>query len=319
MMLVLTFVLILLLTVGLAMFASRKPVSQKTIHARLTTINTKVGDDAGERIELAGKTRQSLVDRIGEHLKSYRLGESLELLILHSGNTMSVGRVLMMTVGASLGAGLLAHWFVGPWLVAVAAAALGAFAPYGTLQFQKARRLAKFNIALADAIDLMARALRAGHSMASAIEVIAQQSPEPLAGEFAACFQQQKFGIPFRDALLAMGERIPSDDLQFLITAVLVQKETGGDLTDILDRTTAVIRDRIRIHGEVQTKTAQGRMTGWILGLLPVILLVIINIISPGYSHILFYDPLGQKLLMAGGTFILIGGLIIRKIVDIKV
>ena len=179
--------------------------------------------------------------------------------------------------------------------------------------------MGKFNEALPDAIDLMARALRAGHSVSSSIEVISLQSPEPLAGEFAACFQQQKFGIPFRDAALAMGERIESDDLQFFITAVLVQKETGGDLTDILARTARLIRDRVRIQGEIRTYTAQGRLTGWILGLLPVVMLVILDIITPGYSDALFQTPLGQKLVTGAAVLIIIGGLIIRKIVDIKV
>jgi tight adherence protein B len=216
-------------------------------------------------------------------------------------------------------AGVATRGLLDSWLAALPAALAGAFVPYAWLLFKRSSRLAKFNEALADAIDLMARALRAGHSMASSIEVIAEQSPEPLAGEFATCFQQQKFGIPYRDALLSMGERVPSEDLQFLITAILVQKETGGDLTDILDRTTAVIRDRIRIQGEVSTRTAQGRMTGWILSALPVVMLVVINIVTPGYTHVLFSDPLGQKLLIGGGILILIGGFIISKIVDIRV
>lgn len=155
--------------------------------------------------------------------------------------------------------------------------------------------------------------------MSSSIEIIAEQSVEPLASEFAGVYQQQKFGIPFRDALLEMGTHVPSKDLHFLITAILVQKETGGDLTEILDRTTHVIRERVRIEGEVRTYTAQGRLTGWILGLLPVIMLVLINIITPGYSHLLFHDPVGQKMLYAGGILIIVGGLIIRKIVDIQV
>jgi tight adherence protein B len=116
-----------------------------------------------------------------------------------------------------------------------------------------------------------------------------------------------------------MGVRIPSRDLQFLITAILVQKETGGDLTEILDRAAHVIRDRIRIEGEVRTHTAQGRLTGWILGLLPVILLALLNIVSPGYSSVLFHDPTGQKMLYAGGALIVLGGLVIRKIVDVQV
>ena len=165
----------------------------------------------------------------------------------------------------------------------------------------------------------MARALRAGHSLASSIEIVAEQSPQPLSAEFESCFQQQKFGIPFRDALLQMGDRMPSRDLHFFITALLVQKETGGDLTDILDRTSRMIQDRVRIQNEVQTYTAQGRLTGWILGLMPIAMLLLVNIVTPGYSHVLFKDPLGQKLLYAGGFLIVIGGLIIRKIVDIEV
>jgi tight adherence protein B len=201
----------------------------------------------------------------------------------------------------------------------IVAVIVGGASRYVLLRFQKSKRLKAFNAALPDAIELMARALRAGHSMASSIEVIAEQSAEPLASEFADVYQQQKFGIPFRDALLAMGVRVPSKDLHFLITAVLVQKETGGDLTEILDRTTHVIRERVRIEGEVRTYTAQGRLTGWILSLLPVIMLMLINLVSPGYSKVLFHDPLGQKMLYAGGAFIAVGAFVISRIVDIKV
>ena len=318
-MLTIFFLLMLAGCAVLVLFVSREPVSKKTIGARLAKINTRVGDDGENQIALAEKTRQRFSDRIGERFKSYHLGENLEKLTVHAGSSMSVGQVLMIGASVALGCGIVVQWLTELPLIAVLAAAIASFGPYFYLLFQRMRRVGKFNAALADSIDLMARALRAGHSMASSIEVIAQQSPEPLAGEFEICFQQQKFGIPFRDALLAMGERIPSDDLQFLITAVLVQKETGGDLTDILDRTTAVIRDRVRIQGEVSTRTAQGRLTGWILSALPIVLLILINIITPGYSTVLFHDPLGQKMLMAGGVLILIGGFIISKIVDIKV
>jgi tight adherence protein B len=279
----------------------------------------RLNKDNDNQIALSRKSKPRLSDRIGERFKSYHLGEGLEQLILHSASSTSVEQVLLVGFTIAIAAGITVHWLLESWLAALPAVVAGAFVPYGWLLFQRSRRLGKFNACLPDAIDLMARALRAGHSMASSIEVIAEQSPEPLASEFATCFQQQKFGIPYRDALLAMGERVPSDDLQFFITAVLVQKETGGDLTDILDRTTAVIRDRIRIQGEVATRTAQGRMTGWILSALPIVLLVVINIITPGYTHVLFTDPLGQKLLIAGGVLILIGGFIISRIVDIRV
>jgi tight adherence protein B len=313
------FFLMLAACAALVLFAAKEPVSKKTIGARLATINAKVGDDGDNQIALSQKSKPRLSDRIGERFKSYHLGESLERLTVHAGSSMSVGQVLMIGTGFALGCGIVTQWLAESLWLALLAAAITAFVPYGYLVFLKMRRLGKFNDALADAIDLMARALRAGHSMASSIEVIAQQSPEPLASEFEICFQQQKFGIPFRDALLAMGERVPSDDLQFLITAVLVQKETGGDLTDILDRTTAVIRDRIRIHGEISTRTASGRLTGWILSALPIILLILINIITPGYSTVLFHDELGKDLLMGGAALIVVGAFIISKIVDIQV
>ncbi len=176
-----------------------------------------------------------------------------------------------------------------------------------------------FHDALPGAIELMARSLRAGHAMGMSIEMIAEQSPEPLAGEFAQVYQQQRLGLQFRDALLQMGERVPSKDLRFLITAILVQRETGGDLTEILDRTSHVIRERIRIEGEVRTRSAQGRMTGWILGLLPLAMLALINLVSPGYSAVLFHDPVGQEILLAGAVLIAVGGLVIRRVVDVQV
>jgi len=149
--------------------------------------------------------------------------------------------------------------------------------------------------------------------------MVGEQSPEPLAAEFTQVFQQQRLGLPFREALVQMGERLPSRDLHFLITAILVQKETGGDLTEILDRAAHVIRERIQIEGEVRTRTAQGRLTGWILSLLPVVMLVLINLANPGYSDILLHDPQGRLWLYAGAGLIVTGALIIRKIVDVRV
>jgi tight adherence protein B len=269
--------------------------------------------------ELDKVERSDFVSRVGDLLEGYRFGKGLKLLLLHADSSMSVGGVFLASVGAALTLGLIGFFFLHMLLVTGAATLAGLAIPYFVLRFKRSRRLKAFNTALPDAIDLMARSLMAGHSMGSSIELIAEQSPEPLASEFVQVYQQQRLGLHFRDALLQMGNRVPSRDLQFLITAILVQKETGGDLTEILERASHVIRERVRIEGEVRTHTAQGRLTGWILGLLPVIMLALINMVSPGYSSILFHDPLGQKLLYAGGTLIVLGGLIIRKIVDVQV
>ena len=138
---------------------------------------------------------------------------------------------------------------------------------------------------------------------------------QPARTEFGEVFRQQNLGLPLRDALLQLLNRYPSLDLRVLITALLVQKETGGNLVEILERTVGVIRDRLRIQGEIRTQTAQGRLTGWILSALPVIMLILINLINPGYSRILLTDPVGRKLIYISVCMLITGTFIINKIV----
>jgi tight adherence protein B len=299
----------------------RPKKAEKIMEKRLLVITApvKAGEEEGEVLAPLSKQSGSLSTKLGNYLERFDFSEDLRLLILHAGSRATVGSVVFGSLMAAVAAGLMAHAIVGSFPADLIAVVVGGSARWLLLKYQKKRRLNKFNEALPDAIELMSRALRAGHSMSSAIEVVAEQSVEPLASEFAVVFHQQKFGIPFRDAILQLGDRIPSKDLHFLITAILVQKETGGDLTEILDRTTRIIRERVRIEGEIRTYTAQGRLTGWILGGLPIALLVILNIITPGYSKVLFHDPIGQDLLYGGAVMITIGGLIIRKIVNIQV
>jgi tight adherence protein B len=315
-----TFLLTLVLSFTILMLSMRSMGASKSAQQRLTTIRhsiqaQKTGTSGAE---LEKDEQDDYTVRLGVLLERYSFAKKLHVLLIHANSSMSVGGIVLASAGAALGCGLLSFLFLRTFLLAGTALLAGATIPYILLRIKRGRRVKAFNTALPEAIDLMARSLRAGHSMGASIELIAEQSPEPLASEFVQVYQEQRLGLHFRDALLHMGARVPSRDLQFLITAILVQKETGGDLTEILDRTSHVIRDRVRIEGEVRTHTAQGRLTGWILGLLPVIMLVLINIVSPGYSAVLFHDPTGQKLLYAGGALILLGGLIIRKIVNVQ-
>jgi tight adherence protein B len=316
-----TFGVALALSFTILMLATQTAAPSKSMQERLITIRQPVRQDGPDTAgaELEKVERRPFAEHLGKLLQPSLLGKKLQVLLVHANSTMSIGSMVMASAGSALGCTFAMFLVAHQLLLVLAAMAAGLFAPYGWLTLKRGRRLNKFNAALPEAIDLMARALRAGHSMNSAIELIAEQSPQPLAGEFFQVFQQQKFGLRVREALLQMAARVPSKDLKFLVTAILVQKETGGDLTEILDRTAHVIRERIRIEGEVRVHTAQGRLTGWILGLLPVIMLALINLVSPGYSKVLFHDPTGQKLLYAGATLIAIGGLIIRKVVDVQV
>ena len=316
-----TFLFALVPSFAILMLFTGPAAASKSARRRLVRIQDSVqiqkavayGDDLGKA------EQQGFSYRFGVFLERYRFSKKLKVLLIHADSSMSMGGAVLASVGSGLGCGLLSFFISHALPLAAAVTLAGSALPCVLLRIKRGRRIKAFNAALPEAIDLMARSLLAGHSMGSSIELVAEQSPEPLAFEFVQVYQQQRLGVHFRDALLQMGSRIPSRDLQFLITAILVQKETGGDLTEILDRAAHVIRDRVRIGGEVRSRTAQGRLTGWILGLLPVIMLILINIVSPGYSNILFQDPFGQQLLYAGAILILIGALFIRKIVNVQV
>ena len=168
---------------------------------------------------------------------------------------------------------------------------------------------------------MMGRALRAGHSLSASINIVAEQSIEPVRSEFSEVFKQQNFGLPLRDAMAQMLDRVPSQDLRVLVTGMLVQKETGGNLAEILDRTAGTIRERLKIHGEIKTHTAQGRMTGYILTALPIVMLFAINLINPGYSkHVLINNPRSARRMLSYIVGILAcsvtGGFIIRQIIN---
>jgi tight adherence protein B len=301
------------------LLVTRTRPAEKVTQERINTLVKLQPKEAAPWLAVEQSADNSLGMRVTQRFQRLRIARKVETKLLHSGAKISLGKFLLASAATGVGAMVAVFLLTSEPPLTMIALVAGMLVPYALLNWRCARRLKKFNEALPDAIELMARAMRAGHSVSSSIEVVAQQSPEPLKGQFAKCAQQQRVGIAFRDAILGLAERVPSSDLHFVVTAILVQKETGGDLTEILDRTTEVIRERIRIQGEVRTYTAQGRLTGWILSGLPVGLLGMISISSPSYTHVLFYDPLGKKLLYAGAGLIVLGGLLIRKIVDIKV
>jgi tight adherence protein B len=222
---------------------------------------------------------------------------------------------LVLLLAATWLASFRAPTFVLSLAAGVAAGAL----PYIYLLFKRWKRLRRFEELLPDSIDLMARALRAGHTITSAIEMVSAEGSEPIASEFRRVFEEQNFGLPLREAMLNLANRVPLPDVQFLVTAILVQKETGGNLAEVLDKAAAVIRERFRLRGQLRVYTAQGRLTGWILAALPFIMFVLINIFNPDYEKVLLTDPVGQKLIYIGVGLLILGGWVIRKVIDIKV
>ncbi|SNS47276.1 tight adherence protein B [Granulicella rosea] len=317
--LVLTFLVTMSMMFAGLLLALRPTREQKAIQRRITVIKRTHGELGGDKDEIAQYLSAPETGAFGwieAQLADSRISESLKLMLLRADSTTAVGMVIVTIVGTGAAAAAIAFLATGMPLVAAPVALVGAYIPILVFKIRGSMRLKAFNNALPDAIEMMSRCLRAGHSMSSAIGIIADQAAEPVKTEFAEVFKKQNFGLPMRDALMQMLDRIPSQDLRVLFTGILVQKDTGGNLVDILDRIVHVIRERQRIKGDIQTHTAQGRLTGWILCMLPVVMLGLINFINPGYSRVLFVDPTGQKFL-GGGVFLLcVGVLIIRSIIN---
>jgi tight adherence protein B len=184
---------------------------------------------------------------------------------------------------------------------------------------KRRKRLKKFDSQLPDALELMARALRAGHSLAAGMHVVAEEMPAPVADEFSRVYEEQKLGIAIEESMDAMCLRVPNLDLRFFVTSVAIQRQTGGDLAEILDKIGYVVRERFRILGQVKALTGEGRLSGIVLIALPFVLLLVMLWIQPAYVSTLWTDPRGIKMsLFALGSQIL-GAIVIKKIVDIKV
>ncbi|MGC2108413.1 MAG: type II secretion system F family protein [Candidatus Korobacteraceae bacterium] len=322
MLMILTFLIVLVLTASAILVLTRPTAADRAIEGRVAGIQASAVQEVylGDGIpEFLRRTKLSEIDWLDNLLKRWNVAHKIELLITQAESSWTVPMVLGGSVASAAFGFTVSYVWLPDMAVCVVLGILFSSLPFFVLQVKRARRMRRFNQGLPDAIDLVCRALRAGHSLSAAIEIVGQEAVEPVRTEFREVYRQQNFGLPQRDALLQLARRVPSADLQFVVTAMLVQKETGGNLVDILERTVAVIRDRMRIEGEVRIYTAQGRLTGVILALLPIIMFFLINISNHGYARILVEDPMGRKLIYTGLTFMILGGIIIRKIVNVKV
>jgi tight adherence protein B len=314
-----SFFAVLLITFAVVSVAAAPTRIDKAVQGRLAAVTAdKAGGTAAalEAGELLRKTATSRFDWIGQTIGKYVSMQSLQKWISQAALNTTASALLVQTAAAAGIGFILTRFFAPIFGVELAVAGACATLPWARIAFARYRRLRAFEKALPHAVDMMARSLRAGHSTAGAIEIMAQGAPEPASSEFSEVFRQQNFGLPVRDALMQLLDRVPSQDLRVVVTAICVQRETGGNLVEVLDRTVHVIRERQRIQGEIRTQTAQGRMTGWILTLLPVVVMGLINVMDPGYSKPLLDDPVGHKLLLLCACLILLGAFFINRIIS---
>lgn len=243
--------------------------------------------------------------------------QDLEHLLEQSGLELTPGTYVLQILGSAsaVGVGALAVG-VPPEFAFVLAAAAGTV-PYLYVRRKRSKRLAAFEEAFPDAIDLLGRSVRAGHALTTGLKVVADEVAEPVGGEFRRVFEEQKFGLPLRDSLLAMGDRIDLPDVHIFVTALLVQRETGGNLVESLQSLASVIRSRFKLRREIKTRTAQGRMTGYLLAAMPVFLGLLLYAINPEYMGVLIQEPAGRTALMVALAMQFVGYLFIRRIVNL--
>jgi tight adherence protein B len=316
--LVLLFVLLLVLTFGVLVWVSRPTSAEADIQRHLSGIGKTSGFDA-EDSTILRQEALSAIPLLNDLLRRIPGVLNLRRLITQAGQDWTVAPVLLGSLVGALVAGWLASLFrVTLPLVVLVGVAVGS-APYAYLFWKRQARLAHFEEVLPGAIDLMSRGLRAGHAVTSVIEMVAEETPEPVASEFRIVFEEQNLGLPMREAILNLANRVPLEDLHFLATAILVQKETGGNLAEILDKVAFVMRERTRLRGQVRIYTAQGRLSGWVLCLMPFAVFFLLSLLNPEYENKLWKEPLGLDFLYAGLVMMAIGIFVIRKIINIKV
>ena len=226
---------------------------------------------------------------------------------------------IILAAGLSVLAGLMASLLLMNFIHGILAGLIVIMISILWLRVAKARRLGKFNSQIGDALVIMSNALRSGFSFLQAMDMVRKELPNPLSKEFGRTFQEMNLGTATEEALENLNDRVSSDDLDLVITAVLIQRQVGGNLAEILDSIASTIRERIRIKGEIKTLTAQGKMSGLVIGLLPVVLTGVMSLISPNYMGVLFTSPIGLVMLLGAVIMEVIGILLIRKIIDIKI
>jgi tight adherence protein B len=277
---------------------------------------TKITQEGGLLKEVQRLSKVPVVDQV---LGSFGgITHPLQLKIHQAGLNISVAGLILMCGAVFFVVTLLVNFFVHVYWIGLAAGAAASPIPIWVVSYLRKRRLLKFEEQFPEAIDLIARALRAGHALTTGLSMAAEESPQPVGGEFRLLYEQQNFGLPLPDALRAFARRIPVLDAQFFATAVLTQRESGGNLSEVLDNLGSVIRERFRVKRQVRVISAHGRLTGWILTALPPGLAAAFMVVNPDHVKMLLNDNLGHWMI--GGAVIaqVLGGYIISRIVKIE-
>ena len=321
--------LLIILVVFLAVFglivlvmtaAGGQSKSQEAVRATLDSVLLKTSRQENDKpIDVRKNVALSSIPWIDRMLAGIRPAADLRRVLTQADLSWTPGRVVFTAI---------AFWLFAIYFIQVKTGSLGLSvllgSPAATLPFvyvfkKRRRRFDRFQERLPAAIDLMVSALRAGNSTMGALGIVASEAPDPIRREFRTCFDEQSYGVDLRAAMQNLFNRVPLPDMRIITTAILIQKESGGNLAEVLDKTAHVIRDRFRLRDQIRVHSAQGRLTGWILAVMPLAMGVLLFILNPKYIMILLTHPTGHKLMAVAAVSNFIGLLVIRKIIRIQV
>jgi len=311
------FGLLLILSFGLLFYLLRPTSTEVAVQEQLSGIESKRSDRQAASILKKEVTSSNVM--MDEMVRLVPWTPGVSRLISQAGQNWRASSVIVLSFIAAVGAGWMASLFTSNPVVILAVGVAVGLSPYVVLYILRETRFRHFDALLPEAVDLMSRGLRAGHSISAVIEMVGNEVADPVGIEFRALHKEQTLGLPMREAMTNLVDRVPRDDMRFIATAILLQKESGGNLAQILDKTSAVVRERARLRGQLQIYTAQGRITGWILCTAPIVMFGLISVFNSNYEKVLFSDDLGIKMIYGGLGLMVIGVLAIRKIIDVKV
>ena len=310
---------------AVASLLDQRSAQARLLRERLASVQEAAARQPSEELALLRDEMLSKIPAIDNLLRRSSRISNLQPFLEQANLKIRAGNILMLCAISAVGlagVGFLAAGSLPPkqaLLFAAVGLVLGGFLPYSYASYRRTKRFQKFEELFPEAIDTLARAVRAGHAFTTALELIANELSEPVASEFRKLFEEQKFGLPVRDALMNLAERVPLVDVKFFVTAVMLQRETGGNLAEILDNLSYVIRERFKIMRQVRVYTAQGRLTMMLLMGLPPVIVITMLTTSPAFIRPLFADPIGHFLVVAGIVLQTLGYFVIRKIIRIQV
>jgi tight adherence protein B len=309
------------LVLGAYVAVTRLPgyLAQRKLDTRIAEITAPAAPDSDDGADLVKDRHVGPLPGLDRMVGGSAKGFALAAWIEQSGVRLSVSALLLMSIGCGAVAGFIVAMATRMSIGWIIGGLLGAAMPSVFLRVKRTRRLRTFEEAFPEALDLVSRALKAGHAFATGLKMVADEMPEPVGPEFRKTFDEQNFGLPLKDALSNLTVRMPLLDVRFFSTAVLIQRETGGNLSEILENLAHVVRERFKILRQVRVYTAHGRLTGYVLLALPVFLSIALAFINPEHMQLLFKERIGHLLLGAATVMQIVGYFWIKQVVKIEV